>query len=298
MIDLRYHITSIVAVFLALGVGVLIGSTIVGSNVLVDQQKKMIDSLDQQFYTLRERENDLVSENNFKQQIINNYENFNQTLLPMLVRGRLSNYRLAVVVSGDSEIPGGMLNALTVAGATVASTTVVLPGMSFGDDSLREQVCRYYQMDAQTSPDVLRHRIAEDVAAILVNKGNTAALDMLQKRNLIKFSGDSSVPINAVILLGGVNNLANFFAQSFDQGLIDSMTQAGIRVIGVENSTINYSYMEEYQKNNINTVDNIEMSPGQVSLVLSLAGEPGNYGIKATAKKFMPSIPADTVKGS
>ena len=45
MIDIRYHIASIVAVFLALGLGVLIGSTIVGDDLLVDQQKKLLDRL-------------------------------------------------------------------------------------------------------------------------------------------------------------------------------------------------------------------------------------------------------------
>ena len=39
MIDLKYHIASIVAVFLALGLGVIIGSTIVGDDLLVDHNK-------------------------------------------------------------------------------------------------------------------------------------------------------------------------------------------------------------------------------------------------------------------
>ncbi|HWP95891.1 MAG TPA: copper transporter [Syntrophomonadaceae bacterium] len=298
MIDLRYHITSIVAVFLALGLGVLIGSTIVGNNVLVDQQKKMIDSLDQQFYSLRERENDLVAEDNFKQTVINNYENFSQTLQPLLLKDRLANFKVAVVVSGDSEIPAGMLNALSLSGASVVSNTVLLPGMSFGDASLREQVAKYYQMDAQSAPDILRHRIAEDVAATIANSGDQTNLAMLQKKNLVKYSGETKTPADAVILVGGVNNLANFFAQSFDQGLVDGLNQKGLRVFGVENSTANYSYMEEYQKNNISTVDNIEMSPGQLSLIFSLAGEPGNYGVRTTAKKFMPSLPVHAIKGT
>ena len=55
MIDLKYHIASIVAVFLALGLGVIIGSTIVGDDLLVDQQQKLIERLEEQFYTLKDR---------------------------------------------------------------------------------------------------------------------------------------------------------------------------------------------------------------------------------------------------
>ena len=57
MIDLRYHIATIVALFLALAAGILIGSTIVGDDLLVEQQKKSIDRLEEQFLSLREQEN-------------------------------------------------------------------------------------------------------------------------------------------------------------------------------------------------------------------------------------------------
>lgn len=40
MMDIRYHIATLIAIFLALGVGILVGSTVVGSDVLNDQQKR------------------------------------------------------------------------------------------------------------------------------------------------------------------------------------------------------------------------------------------------------------------
>lgn len=78
MIDLKYHIASIVAVFLALGLGVIIGSTIVGDDLLVDQQQKLIERLEEQFYTLKDRENELLEDNNYKEQLLYNYENYSQ----------------------------------------------------------------------------------------------------------------------------------------------------------------------------------------------------------------------------
>ncbi len=53
--------------------------------------------------------------------------------------------------------------------------------------------------------------------------------------------------------------------------------------------------MEEYQKDKISTIDNVDLSPGQISLVYAMEGEPGDYGIKVTAKKFMPSLPVESV---
>jgi len=96
MIDIRYHIASLIGIFLALALGILIGNTIVGDNLLVDEQKKMIDRLEDQFYVLRERETKLVEESQYKDQVIANYENYSQALLPPLVNDRLTGYKVAI----------------------------------------------------------------------------------------------------------------------------------------------------------------------------------------------------------
>lgn len=295
MIDLRYHIASIVAVFLALGLGILIGSTIVGDNLIVDQQKKMIDRLEGQFYSLRERESELTASNSYKDTIISNYENYSQALLPPLVKEHLTGYQVALVVTGGSEIPAGMINALSIAGASVVSKSVILSNIRLDEENLRQQVQEFYGLDNDISPDILRQYIAASVAAVISDKADPGVINFLQENDLLKFSGSNSTDLNGIILLGGTNNLAEFFAPSFDHSLIESLAGEGLKIFGVENSEISYSYMEEYQRDKISTIDNVDMSPGQISLVYAMEGEPGDYGIKATARKFMPSLPLETI---
>ncbi len=294
MFDLKYHKASLIAVFLALGVGILVGSTMVGGNILVDQQKKMIDRLEEQFYVLREREKVLEEENRYRNQIIANYENYSQALLPLLVKDRLAGYKAAVVVSGDSDIPAGMLNTLSIAGVEVISKIVVLANMELDDSEMRKQFLDYYRL-SDADRNTLRHYIATSVAAVIANKADISVVDMLQENDLVKFSGSSINAVDGVILLGGSNTLNRFFVQSFDQGLIDYLTSNNIKVFGVEKSEVNNSYMEYYRKNNISTVDNVDMSPGQISLIFAMEGEAGHYGIKPTAEKFMPSLPVDNI---
>ncbi len=105
------------------------------------------------------------------------------------------------------------------------------------------------------------------------------------------------MPVNGVIVLGGSNNLGAYYADSFDRGLISYLSNQGIKAFGVETSAVTYSCMENYQKENITTVDDVDLSPGQVSLVLAMEGEPGNYGMKPTAQKFMPSLTLGAVSG-
>lgn len=54
MFDIRYHIIALVASFLALGIGVLVGSMLGGDEVLVREQKQIIDRLEEDFKYLRQ----------------------------------------------------------------------------------------------------------------------------------------------------------------------------------------------------------------------------------------------------
>jgi len=297
MIDIRYHIASIVAVFLALGLGILIGSTIVGDDLLVDQQKKVIDRLEQQFEELRTREAELTTDSEYKSNIINKYENYSQAVQPLLVQNHLKDYKVALVVCGDSDVPAGLQNALSMAGAQMVTKTVLLGNMKLDNSKLRAALLDYYHLDAKTSADTLRRYIAASVGTVITGTAQPDLISYLQSNGLVKFTGNTSVPVNGVILLGGANNLGAYYADSFDRGLIAYLSSQGVMSFGVETSRVTYSCMENYQKESISTVDNVDLSPGQVSLIVAMEGEAGNYGMKPTAQKFMPSLTLNAVNG-
>lgn len=297
MIDLRYHIATIIAIFLALAVGVLIGSTIVGDDLLVDQQKKLIDRLEEQFAALREQEGLLIEQNEFQTNMLAHYENYSQALLPALVRDRLKGMNVAVIVTGGTDIPAGMLNALSIAGATVVSKTVVLGEANLRNADLRAELVDYYKLDPGSDADALRYQVATSVATVINNQVDPDLITFLQDKGLVKFSGANTIPIQAVILVGGAEDISMSLASSFDQGLITYLLGKGVKVFGVEQSQVAYSYIGEYQKNGISTVDNVDLSPGQISLVFAMEGEQGNYGIKTTAKRFVPTLPVESIGG-
>jgi len=296
MFDLRYHIVSIVAVFLALGLGILIGSAIVSDDLMVTQQQKMIDRLEDQFSSLKESESSLMAENASKSRMINNYENFSQGMLTPIVKERLTGKNVAVVVSGDQEIPAGLINTLTVAGANVNSQTVILPNINMKDANLRARLVTFYGLQTGANSDVLRQQTANLVGLLLSNKLSPEGKRFLEDNNLIKTSGIYSNPLDMVIIIGGTDKLGTSFPQSFDTSLIDALLGEGKAVMGVESSKVKLSYMKTYQKYNMTTIDDIDLSIGQISLVLAMIGEPGDYGIKSTATKFMPSLPVEYLR--
>ncbi|MEA1960230.1 MAG: copper transporter [Bacillota bacterium] len=297
MIDLKYHIVSIIGVFLALGLGILIGSTLVSDDIMVGQQRKMIDDLEEKFMVLREREDSLVNLNESKDVVIGDYENFSQAMLPLVVKDQLQDVRTAIIVTGGQDVPAGLTNTLALAGAQVVSQTVVLSNVNMQEENVREKLIHFYNLEENVSLDVLRQSVATSVALVLCNKADPMVKDFLEELELMKFRGEYFTDVDKFIMVGGADKLLVSFARTFDKPLIEVFLDEGKLITGVEGSEVHYSYIGTYKDYNITTIDNIDRSPGQIALVLSMGGEPGNYGIKVTADKFMPSLPVDYLGG-
>ena len=87
--DIKYHIASLVAIFLALGIGILIGTSMIGSDAITKQQKNMIEGIEKEFTILREENKQNADALLQTQEVMSTQQQFNQEVLPLLVRNKL-----------------------------------------------------------------------------------------------------------------------------------------------------------------------------------------------------------------
>ncbi len=118
-IDMKTHTVAMVAVFVALGVGMLIGSALSEESYLMEQQYQMISRLEGDFQLLRnenqrlrERNQDLLLANRRQKRAI-------ETLLPLSVRGLLKGTSVGLILA-DGVDPNPWERLITVAGGSVA----------------------------------------------------------------------------------------------------------------------------------------------------------------------------------
>ncbi len=161
------------------------------------------------------------------------------------------------------------------------------------DSKLRAKLIDYFALESNTTSDILRQKVAESLTLMLTNRADPALGAFLNENKLVKIAYTNNNPINTVILIGGSDTLVQSFPEGFDSTLIKTLLEDGIQVIGTESSQVKLSYMKYYQKFSISTIDNIDMSVGQISLVLAINDQPGNYGIKTNATVFMPVLPQE-----
>jgi Copper transport outer membrane protein, MctB len=113
VIDFRYHLVSIIAVFLALTVGVVLGTTALNGPLTAGLRKSVS--------TARHEAENLGSENQSLHQQISSDQRFAQAAEPVLLAHLLSSERIVVVTApgAPSQVTGSVTQALTQAGAKI-----------------------------------------------------------------------------------------------------------------------------------------------------------------------------------
>ena len=124
MIDFRYHLVSIVAVFLALAIGIVLGST--------ELQGHTLDVLQSTSDSLRNQLSATSAERDSYQAQAGAAEQFLQTAEPTLLQNRLAGQRV-VFITEPGAAPGvisGVRQAAASAGATVSGQVSLQPKFS------------------------------------------------------------------------------------------------------------------------------------------------------------------------
>ena len=122
MLDMRYHVISLVAVFLALGIGILLGTTLVERG-LIAEQKAQINSLRKTFDEIKEENSELNKQ-------LSLYKSYAEESKSYLLPGRLAGKQFAVIASSDpdEQAMNGIYESVNAAGGTIplTITTVLL----------------------------------------------------------------------------------------------------------------------------------------------------------------------------
>ena len=295
--DLRFHITSLVAVFLALGIGILIGTAFVGAP-LVERQVKTLRTLSTSVTDLGRRTE--TTEKN---------EEALRALLPVLVANRLARRRVLVVQTGDyADAAERAGEALRLAGAEV--TRVALPR-----EPWRARLAARHE---QAEPKGLLPPVtfeAEELAGLLAGpRASGDATDDTTARRLRTLRDDglltgdvlgSAPGFRWVVLVGGAAALPSARGSggradkdtsadsrvALDLSLIKAWLALGVSVAGAEPLVADVSYVRDYQSAGIASVDNIDRAAGQIALPFALLGEKAAaYGMKRTAERVLPEF--------
>ncbi|MCL6588672.1 MAG: copper transporter [Firmicutes bacterium] len=283
-IDFRYHLTSLVAVFLALALGILLGSNfIAGSSV----ERQVAKRLEQQFSQLQAENRSQQRTISSLNELMRKSEEFERSVLPALVAGHLAGRRVAIIQAGDyMEAAQSAKSALETAGAEVISVTTI---SDLSVDSAVTRAARAVELIAgeYNLRDPIQRAI-EIIAKCVVNGSQQDAINVLEQKGLIAASGDYNRRVSTVVIVGGSKDKEDKSSSKVIFALIDALKAFNVVAVGCEPYQVGFSSIPTFQKKQIPTVDNVDMPMGQVALVFAITEGKGSFGIKKSAEQILP----------
>ena len=125
MIDFRYHLVSLIAVFLAVALGIVIGTTALNEPILADI-KNQVTALEQDKRSLEDRTQQLQAQ-------LDTTDAFAEAVAPALVDGALAGSKVLLVVTNEDvaqETVDEVTALIGEAGGTVSGTLSLQPEYS------------------------------------------------------------------------------------------------------------------------------------------------------------------------
>ncbi|MDP1809212.1 MAG: copper transporter [Actinomycetota bacterium] len=277
---MRYHIASLVAVFLALTIGLLLGSLVADTGVLVNRQEKLVESIREDISKINEANVTLRTQ-------VKELQGFQNEVLPIAIRNRLVGRRVMIVTmrEGQDDTVDGIKKALGTAGAQAFMLSLKTEGLNFADKNLVTRLGAKFGVADVLGGDFER-LFWPRLAAELTGQQPPSLIDELTAMGLLKMDADA-LPVDNIIVLAPASKKPG----NRDALLAEALTQiGGIRVIGVEAGDTKPSRVTAYKLRDVSTVDNIEAVSGKISLVYLLENKDvtANFGTKSTADKLIP----------
>lgn len=315
MVDFRYHVVSIVAVFLALGIGIVFGTTAI-NRVILDDLSRNVSRLTAEKHTLESQREDLTHQ-------VGDADAWGKAVFPSLVEGVLTGERVVVVSApgASKSVRDDLVKQLTAAGATVTGRIRLTSALNDPSRTteLDDLVVRELPQGL-TLPGAgasAAQRALAELAYVVTETGGTAAppaattrvLAGLRERGFVSVDGSTVTPArNVVVLLSGALPSPTPTPTAspapapvgFDavSALSAVRTRPALVAVAPTGGADSGTELEAVRadallKDLVSTVDDVDTVFGQAALVLALdearRGGTGHYGNGAGAEAPVPT---------
>ena len=329
MMDLRYHLASLMSVFLALAVGIVVGVSL-GSS---ERQAGTIRSVQQDVAAIRSEDSRLKEVNNeLQRRLAQREEAEEQELLPLAVRGRLAGNRVALLVIGDAgeELQAPITHALHLAGAEV-----IILRLPRGEAAAKDTATSRAEgstraagrgrvrggsvqvpSPASTSETSSAAETSAGMLARALLGGRPALLDEVRAgMPELEVIGEIHAPIRRLLLLcpndqpeyarrvTAGSGVEAAFARAAREGealLVAAEPEAARTAqhlaaaapAGAADREAT-SLLPALSAFGASTVDHVDTALGQIAAVLALAGSGGHFGTGPGATQLLPPLPVE-----
>jgi len=307
VINFRYHVVSLTAVFMALAIGLVLGTTAL-NGAIADSLRDQVSGLGQQNQEYRDRINHLEDD-------VASREAFATAIAPALLDNRLGGDRVLLLSTpSGNDYVDEVVDMLTTADATIAGRIELKD--KFMDPAFNDELLDLAHLSLPASVTGTLPINTDGVeassallAAVLLDHNPPVALADTQSvlaayksQGYLNVAKDVTTSAEVAVLIAGPpatdkeaprKNLAVV-------ALVDQFDQAGNIVVAATSDAGTGNVVAELRgdprlRTNVSTVDNVSTPQGRLvtalAVVNQIAGRPGHYGIGAGATLLPKTTP-------
>jgi hypothetical protein len=287
MYNLRYHIASLVAVFLALAVGLVLGTVVAERGMLTDQGSALVDDLQRRF-------DEISTQNEELRTGLENDRAFAEDLGPYVIGGALAGQDVAIVV-GTGRVDG--LNAANAcvneAGGTSFVASLETPGLALADTA-PEGLVSYFAARGIEMADpgsALEGQVAGALIAEWRNVGQRPLTDLLVSSGLLGLESMSeTATVDGLVIMASADGGADSFALALGRAI----REGGGVAVGAEAQFTESGVAGACADEGFSAVDHLATVQGRYSLAWLLARRAeGVFGTGDRAEAYYPPPSGD-----
>lgn len=282
-INFKYFIVSIGAIFLALGVGILIGTSMGSSVDIQEQNAAIVTDIDKQFKQLKEKDDKLTETNKNLLAKIDNVKDFIADNESLLSDQKLSGKKLALISFNEKANVDSVKNALTNAGASIEL-----------DIQIKDEVLNTTNLEKINTKlnqkFTKKEEVISYIANAIKNSSDISSLASLEELGLIKVRANNGTydTVNAILVFNGSTSSGKTKFPSLIKPILDQIKEDKYTV-AIATSGENVG-LKEFSKIKVSSIDNIDEAAGRVSLIDLLASSNiiGSFGNSLEGDKLLP----------
>ena len=278
----RYHATSLIAVFIALAVGILVGAEF-GGDALTNTRRDLEHSLVGNLQDARSRADDLNAD-------LNRSEEFAERVYPALTRERLEGRRFAILALGGlpSPVTEEVEEALAPTEGRLVGVGVVREPVDV--NGLAEDLSQTRFSKLRTDSDQLTE-LGTGLGRQLVLGGT---LPEVVRGHLFSRASGNFAGLDGVIVVRDqpedMGTVQREKTGQLETALMGGVTGTRRPAVGVETSSDDSSSISFFQSNGLASVDDVDLTAGKLATVFALLGADGSFGVKGSADQLLPDL--------
>ncbi|RDY24833.1 hypothetical protein CHF27_001145 [Romboutsia maritimum] len=286
-INMKYYIVTIGAIFIALGIGILVGFNLNYDQELSKQQSQVINDLDERFEALKETNDNLEDDLDKLGKDYNKTIEFINENVDKIIVNELTNKNIGIISTNENnDYTKDIEDVVNKANGKIAFSIVLKNSIT--DEVKLKEVSSKIGTEIKTTSDAIKY-----IKEALKGEDASDKLTYLQELGIIKLNtlGNEYTSYESVVIASSAEEkVAKTQFEKIDKNLINTLKEENKYIVAVQKQANKFPNIDLYTKDKVSTIDNVDEGVGKVSLawILKQGNMVGKFGRLDSAESLLP----------